>query len=209
MQRVTLSGPATEATGARPATRTDRHSTFPGARYCTARMHTTEALPDMLSDTRSENAQCPLAARDWTRSMMMPSHGKEVQDDRVAAVELREADEEAILDALDVVQLSIDSTHLRTGGARRVSNTQSCAFCWEKCATAGVLLRVGNGVSGPVRSAPEGRRERSERRLWPCWPRRSRRRHRQREEVRRVVRSTSAGRCLPRLRGMACRQPLL
>ena len=49
MQRVTLSGAATEATGARPATRTDRHSTFPGARYCTARMHTTEALPDMLS----------------------------------------------------------------------------------------------------------------------------------------------------------------
>ena len=48
-----------------------------------------------------------------------------VQDDRVAAVELREADEEAILDALDVVQVSIDSTHhpAYAGGARRVSNT--------------------------------------------------------------------------------------
>ena len=65
----------------------------------------------------------PLAARDRTRSMLMPSHGEEVQDGRVAAVEQHEADEEAILDALDVVQPSIDSTHLRTGGARRVSNT--------------------------------------------------------------------------------------
>ena len=123
MQRVTLSGPATEATGARPATRTDRHSTVPGARYCMACMRTTEALPDMRSDTMSEIAQCPPAARDWTRSMVMPSHGEEAQDGRIAAVELREADEEAILDALDVVQPSIDSTHLRTGGARRVSNT--------------------------------------------------------------------------------------
>jgi hypothetical protein len=60
---------------------------------------------------------------------LMPSHGEEVQDGRVAAVEQHEADEEAILlgNALDVVQPSTGSTCLRTGGARRVSNTQSCA----------------------------------------------------------------------------------
>jgi hypothetical protein len=57
-----------------------------------------------------------------------------VQDDRVAAVELREADEEAILDALDVVQPSVDSTHLRTGGARRVRETFIPAFFNRECA---------------------------------------------------------------------------
>ena len=123
MQRVYTQRTSNKATGARPTTRTDRHSTVPGARRCTARMHTTAALHGMRSDTRSDIAQCPLAARDRTRSMLMPSHGEEVQDGRVAAVEQHEADEEAILDALDVVQPSIDSTHLRTGGARRVSNT--------------------------------------------------------------------------------------
>ena len=96
----------------------------PGARCCTARMHTTKALPDMRSDTRSDIAQCPLVARDWTRSMRRPPRGVEVHDYRFAAVEQREADEEAILDALDVVQPSIGSTCLRSGGARRVSNTQ-------------------------------------------------------------------------------------
>jgi len=55
--------------------------------------------------------------------MRMPSRGEEVLDDRVAAVEQREADEEAVLDALDVVQPSVESTRLRTGGVRRVSNT--------------------------------------------------------------------------------------
>ena len=49
--------------------------------------------------------------------------GRKNHCSRVAAVEQHEADEEAILDALDVVQPSIDSTHLRTGGGRRVSNT--------------------------------------------------------------------------------------
>ena len=55
-------------------------------------MHTTAALHGMRSDTMSDIAQCPLAARDRTRSMLMPSHGKEVQDGRVAAVEQHEAD---------------------------------------------------------------------------------------------------------------------
>ena len=69
-------------------------------------MHTTKALPDMRSDTRSDIAQCPLVARDWTRSMRRPPRGVEVHDDRFAAVEQREADEEAILDALDVAPLA-------------------------------------------------------------------------------------------------------
>ena len=86
-------------------------------------MHTTLMLPEITWDMRSSIARCPLAAPDWTRSMRRPSRGEEDQDDRVAAVELREVDEEAIHDALDVVQPSIDSTHLRTGGGRRVSNT--------------------------------------------------------------------------------------
>ena len=118
MQRFTLSGPATEATGARPTTRTYRHSTVPGARCCTARMHTTEALHGMRSDTRSEIAQCPVAACDRTRSMLMPSHGEEVQDGRVAAVEQHEVDEEAVSYALDIVRPSIESIRLRTGGER-------------------------------------------------------------------------------------------
>ena len=41
--------------------------------------------------------------------MLMPSHGEEVQDGRVAAVEQHEADEEAVLDALDAVQPSIET----------------------------------------------------------------------------------------------------
>ena len=87
-------------------------------------MHTTLMLPEITWDMRSSIARCPLAARlTGRRSMRRPSRGEEDQDDRVAAVELREADEEAIHDALDVVQPSIDSTHLRTGGGRRVSNT--------------------------------------------------------------------------------------
>ena len=81
-------------------------------------MHTTAALHGMRSDTMFDIAQCPLAARDRTRSMLMPSHGKEVQDGRVAAVEQHEADEEAVSYALDIVRPSIESIRLRTGGER-------------------------------------------------------------------------------------------
>ena len=86
-------------------------------------MHTAAVQPDMRSGTMSDIARCSLAAPDWTRSMRRPSRGEEEQDDRVAAVEQHEADEEAVLDALDVVQPSIESIRLRTVGARRVSNT--------------------------------------------------------------------------------------
>ena len=50
--------------------------------------------------------------------MLMPSHGEEVQDGRVAAVEQHEADEEAVSYALDIVRPSIESIRLRTGGER-------------------------------------------------------------------------------------------
>ena len=70
-----------------------------------------------------------------------------MQDDRVAAVELSEADEEAILDAPDVVQPSIDSTHLRTGGAchndRRGHGVPS--FLHQRTATGSLLASDPDG----------------------------------------------------------------
>ena len=99
----------------------------PGARCFTTRMHARLMLPKLIWDMKSQTDQRPFAGADCSGSMRMPSCGEEVLDDRVDAVEQREADEEAILDALDVGQPSIGSTCLRTGGARRVSNTQSCA----------------------------------------------------------------------------------
>ena len=105
------------------AARTDGTRNDPGARSFTTRMHTRLILPQIAWPMASQTEQRPFAAANWSGSMRMPSRGEEVPDDRVAAVEQREADEEAVLDALDVVQPSVESTRLRTGGVRRVSNT--------------------------------------------------------------------------------------
>ena len=73
--------------------------------------------------------------------MRRPPRGVEVHADRFAADEQREADEEAILDALDVGQPSLQSTRLRTGGARRVSNrVNTCVLQGKVCNGRGLQI---------------------------------------------------------------------
>ena len=96
MQRVRLHNSSADDNWSSLGGTDARTRNDPGARSFTTRMHTTLMLPEITWDMRSSIARCPLAAPDWTRSMRRPSRGEEDQDDRVAAVELREADEEAV-----------------------------------------------------------------------------------------------------------------
>ena len=123
MQRVRLHNSSADDNGSSLGGTDARTRNDPGARSFTTRMHTRLILPQIAWAMASQTEQRPSAAANWSGSMRMPSRGEEVLDDRVAAVEQCEADEEAVLDALDVVQPSVESTRLRTGGVRRVSNT--------------------------------------------------------------------------------------